>query len=131
MGVSQGIIPAWLPQFDNMRDIAINPKYGTDYQVNLNSDQPVKGAMMHVLSPIYPWYQAVIEEGGIPGLLWEDLECDGFVTETQERELIFYKEKMDEFLSSPEGISATTKNVKSPDNSWLKKTKPKISYHLQ
>ena len=130
MGVSQGIIPAWLPQFDNMRDIALNQKYGTDYQVNFNSDKPVKGAMMHVLCPIYPWYQAVIEEGGIPGLLWEDLECDGFVTETQERELIFYRGKMEEYLSSPEGIKASVKNVKSPDNSWLKKTKPKISYHV-
>ena len=130
MGVNQGIIPAWLPQFDNMRDIAINSKYGTDYKVNFNADQPVRGAMMHVLCPIYPWYKAVIEEGGIPGLLWEDLECDGFVTETQERELIFYKGKMEEYLSSPEGIKASTKNVKSPDNSWLKKTKPKMSYQL-
>lgn len=130
LGVSQGIIPAWLPQFDNMRDIAINSTYGTDYQYNFNVDKPVKGAMMHVLYPIYPWYQAVIEEGGIPGILWEDYNCDGFVTETQVKELLFYKEKIENFLSSPEGIKASTKNIKKPDNSWMEKTTPKTSFRL-
>jgi hypothetical protein len=131
MGVKEGIIPAWLPQFDNMRDIAINPKYRMDYQFNYNVDKPVKGAMMHVLSPVYTWFQAVIEEGGIPGILWEDLQCDGFVTETQERELLFYKEKMNEYLASPEGVEASSTNVKSLDRSWLKKTHPKVCYILK
>jgi hypothetical protein len=114
-----------------MRDIAINSNYGTDYQINFNVDKPVKGAMMHVLCPIYTWFQAVIEEGGIPGILWQDFNCDGFVTETQERELIFYKNKMEEYLSSQEGIEASTRNVKLGDHSWLRKTTPKNSFHLR
>jgi hypothetical protein len=128
MGVQQGIIPAWLPQFDNMRDIAVNGKYGTDYQMNYNVDKPVKGAMMHVLTPVYTWFKAVIEEGGIPGILWEDLQCDGFTTETQQREMLFFKEKMKQYLASPEGKKAATQNVAKPDRSWMKKTQPKQSY---
>lgn len=127
-GVKDGIIPAWLPQFDNMRDIALNDKYGTDYQIHYNVDKPIKGAMMHVLTPVFPWFRAVIEEGGIPGILWEDLQCDGFATETQERELLFYKKRMQEYLASPDGIRASTKDVQTPDRSWLQKTQPKQSY---
>ena len=131
MGVAQGIIPAWLPQFDNMRDIAVNSRYGIDFQVNYNVDSPVKGAMMHVLTPVFPWFQAVIEEGGIPGVTWEDLQCDGFVTETQEREMLFFKEKLQEYLHSPAGIAAATRNVQPPDRSWLEKTTPRASYELR
>lgn len=131
LGVKDDIIPAWLAQFDNMRDIAVNEKYGTDYQINYNADKPVKGSMMHVLTPVYTWFQAVIEEGGIPGILWEDLQCDGFTTETQQREMLFFKQKMEEYLQTPEGIKASTSNVKTPDQSWLKEVKPKISYKVK
>jgi hypothetical protein len=129
-GVRQGIIPAWLPQFDNMRDIAVNEKYGTDYTVHYNTDVPVRGAMMHVLTPIFPWYKAVIEEGGIPGLLWSDYNCDGFVTETQEKELLFYRDKLETFLTSPTGIRMTTRGIRIPDQSWMNKTTPRKSYFL-
>lgn len=131
LGVEQGIIPAWLPQFDNMRDIALNPQLGIDYQVNYNADKPVKGTMMHVLTPLFPWFKATIEEGGIPGITWEDLQCDGFVTETQEREMLFFKQRLQEFLRSPAGVKASTDNVCAPDRSWLKKTTPRASYKLQ
>ncbi len=128
LGVQGRIIPAWLPQFDNMRDIAVNSKYGTDYETTYNVNGPAKGAMMHVLTPVFPWFQAMIEEGGIPGILWEDFQCDGFVTETQEKELLFYKEKMEEYLATPEGREAVTKGVKPLDRTWLRKTNPKRCY---
>lgn len=129
-GVAQGIIPAWLPGFDNMRDIALNTKHGVDYTTNYNSSTPVLGAMMHVLTPVFPWFQAVIEEGGIPGLLWEDLQCDGFTTETQERELLIYKRAMQAYLASPAGRKAATTGLRIPDRSWLKRVTPKQSYRL-
>jgi len=129
-GMKQGIIPAWLPQFNNMRDIAVNSTYGTDYQIHYNTDFLVKGAMMHTLSPVFTWFKTVIEEGGIPGLLWSDYNCDGFVTETQEKELIFYKEKMEKYLNSPEGKKASTKRLKNIDSSWLDQTNPKNCYFL-
>ncbi len=130
MGVKQGIVPAWLPQFDNMRDIAVNEKYGTDYTVNFNADRPVKGAMMHVLTAVYPWFQAVSEAGGIPGILWDDLQCDGFATETQQRELLLFKAAMARYLSSPAGRKAAATGVRKPDRSWLKQVTPKACYTL-
>jgi hypothetical protein len=131
LGVEQGIIPAWLPQFDNMRDIALNSQIGVDYQMNYNTEMPVKGTMMHVLTPLFPWFKATIEEGGIPGITWEDLQCDGFATETQEREMLFFKKRLQAFLRSPAGIKASTDNVCVPDRSWLKKTTPRASYKLR
>ncbi len=59
--VAQGIVPMWLPQFDNMRDIAINRRYGSDYQVHFNLPEPRKGYMMHCLTALYPWFKAVYE----------------------------------------------------------------------
>ena len=32
---------------------------------------------------------SVIEEGGIPEIIWSDYNCDAFTTETQEGELLF------------------------------------------
>ena len=117
MGVSQGITPAYLPLFEDMRDIAINDRYGNPYQVDYNLDKPMKGYMMHVLTASYPWYQVMMEEGGIPGILWEDLQCDGFVTETQKRELKFYQEKLDEALKRlPAGAGKYT----PPPQDWRK-----------
>lgn len=70
-------------------DGALNERYGNPYQVHYNLDRPMNGYLMHVLTAAYPWFQVLVEEGGIPGILWEDLECSGFVTETQKREIQF------------------------------------------
>jgi hypothetical protein len=116
-GVSQGITPAYLPQFNNMRDIAINERYGNSYQVDYNLDRPMKGYMMHVLTASYPWYRVMVEEGGIPGVLWEDYQCDGFVTETQKRELKFYQKKLNQAL---EQLPANAKTFTPPPQDWRK-----------
>lgn len=116
-GVSQGITPAYLPQFNDMRDIAINDRYGNPYQVSYNLDKPMKGFMMHVLTASYPWYQVMVEEGGIPGILWEDYQCDGYVTETQKRELKFYQTKLDQAL---ERLPASAKKFTPPPQDWRK-----------
>ncbi|MGQ9650728.1 MAG: hypothetical protein ACUVXJ_11515 [Phycisphaerae bacterium] len=45
------------------------------------------------------WHNATLgitcEEGHCPGVLWEDYQCDGFVTETQKRELRSFREQLD------------------------------------
>lgn len=115
MGVSQGIIPAYLPQFNDMRDIAINERYGKCYQVDYNLDRPMNGFMMHVLTASYPWYQVMVEEGGIPGILWEDYQCDGFVTDTQKREMRFYQKKLDQAL---EKLPAMQTKLTLPSQDW-------------
>lgn len=85
--VADGIIPMFLPQFDHMRDILLNPYYGREYQMHYNLEEPSKGIMIHCLMAAYPWWKATYEAGGAPGILWSDYLCDGFATETQKKEL--------------------------------------------
>lgn len=100
--VAQGITPAWLPQFNHMRDIAFNERYGTsDYYQSLNGDKPMRAAMMHVLTAVYPWWKAVLEAGGVPGILWQDFECDGIVTDTQLREMRLFNQDLQAALQVP------------------------------
>jgi len=85
--VAAGVIPVFVPQFDHMRDILLNPYYGRQYQMHYGLDQPSKGMMVHCLMAAYPWWKATYEEGGAPGMIWSDYLCDGFATETTKREL--------------------------------------------
>ncbi|WP_319586297.1 beta-galactosidase [uncultured Desulfobulbus sp.] len=128
MEVKQGIIPAYLPCFDNMRDIAVNDKYGTDFQVHYNINEPKKGQMMHSLLAVYPWFKAVYEEGGVPGITWDDYQCDAFATETQKKEMLFFKQKLTEAMSTPAAKKARTADIKHPSQDWRKYTKKKWSY---
>jgi hypothetical protein len=85
--VQNNIIPMFLPQFDHMRDILLNPYYGREYQMNYNLEKPSKGVMVHCLAAAYPWWKAAYEEGGAAGIIWSDYLCDGFATETTKKEL--------------------------------------------
>lgn len=85
--VKSGIIPVYLPTFNHMRDLLINEHFGREYQLNYAFDKPVKAVMIHCLAAAYPWWKTIYESGGAPGVIWSDYLCDGFVTETQKREL--------------------------------------------
>ena len=61
---------------------------------------------------------ATYENGGVPGILWQDYLCDGYATATQRREIAFYTQKLTEALQSEEG-QAWAKNFKQ-DTSVLK-----------
>jgi hypothetical protein len=126
-GVAQGVIPVYLAQFDNMRDIAINTSYGTDYQVHYNLPAPRKGYMMHCLVALYPWFKAVYEEGGVPGILWEDYQCDGFATETQKREMRLFTRELKAALNTPEGRRARRVTNAAPQD-WRRNMKALRSY---
>lgn len=104
--VSMGITPMHLVQFDRLREIAINPKYGQDYSVtyNLNGENTM-GVYINTTRSLFEWYKATYEAGGIPGILWEDYLCDGFTTETQIKEMKFYSEKIAESMKSPEAVT--------------------------
>ena len=126
--VAQGVTPMWFAQFNHMRDTAMNDRYGSgDYQRAYNVDTPVKGAMMHVLTPVFPWWKAVAEEGGVPAILWQDYECDGFVTETQLKEITFFQEKLRLALDRPE-IASQINTRPKPDQTWRKQSKALQSY---
>ena len=126
--VSQGIIPAYLPCINGMRDIVINDQYGSDYSRHYNTDQPCKGYLIHVLSPLYLWCKVMYEEGGIPGVMWEDYQCDGYVTSVQKRELLFFKEKLTKTLHTPEAREAM-QITEQTDSHWRDASLKKKSYY--
>ncbi len=128
LGVKQGMIPIHLTQFDHMRDIALNEKYGTDYQIAYNSPTPVKGIMMHCLVAVFPWWKALYEAGGVPGATWEDFECDGVVFETQRREMKLFREKLEESMTTPENMYLRTHNIIPTDESFRDYSLKKRSY---
>ena len=87
-----------------MRDIAINPHYGQDYSIRYNiADGPSRGAYISTVISLFGWYKATYENGGIPGVLWEDYLCDGYVTSMQIKEMKFFTKKLKEALDTPEG----------------------------
>ena len=127
--VEQGIMPTYLAQFDRMRDMAMNTRYGVDYQIHYNLPEPRKAVMMNVLTALYPWFQAVYEEGGVPGVLWADYACDGFVTETQVREMKLFKRNLRKAMNTPEALKAR-KVASSPSEEWRKKSRAKWSFEV-
>ena len=114
--VSMGIVPMLLPQFNRMRDIAVNSKYGTSftYEYNLAGDAQ-RGAYINTLVSVYEWFKATYENGGVPGLLAQDYLCDGYMTSTQYREIQFFTEKLQEAINTPEG-QAWSKNFDQNSN---------------
>lgn len=101
LSVDNGLIPMLLPQFNNMRDYVINEKYGENFQDMYNLETPQKAALVKSLVAVFPWWQATYEAGGVPGILWQDLGCDGVVTETQQKEMEFFNQKVQEMMSDP------------------------------
>lgn len=102
--VKEGVMPMHLPQFDRMRDIAINEKYGEDYSVNYNLSGPAtRAAYLSTTISLFTWFKAIYEGGGVPGILWQDYLCDGYATMTQQREMRFFADKLEEMLRTPEG----------------------------
>lgn len=104
MSVAQGVIPMHMPQFNRMRDIALNPRWGSDdYTISYHLATSMKGAYVNTLAALFPWFRATAENGGIPGILWQDYLCDGYVTQTQYRELCFFRDKLEAWLATEEG----------------------------
>ncbi len=102
--VEMGITPMHMIQADRMRDVAINPHYGQDYSMRYNlGDKANRGAYISTVISLFGWFKATYENGGIPGVLWEDYLCDGYVTSMQQKEMKFFKEKVQEALNTPEG----------------------------
>lgn len=129
LSIEQGINPMYLPTFNKMRDIAVNEKYGDDYTTHYNLETKSKGAVIHTLTASFPWFKAVYEAGGTPGIMWEDFECDGIVGETQKKELRFYQEKLKEALETEEGRKwcEDLSDVVST-NDWRNNSLKKYSY---
>lgn len=85
--------------------------------------------MMHCLPALYPWFEAMHEEGGIPGILWEDYQCDGFATQTQKREMRFFLEKLRAAMARPESQAARA--AAPPAQQWRQAARGQRSYRLK
>jgi len=96
----QGMRGNYLPQFCTMRDMLLNDYYGRDFQVHYNLNAPKRAIMMRVLQAAYPVWRIMYEEGHVPGVLWEDFTCDGFVCVTQKRELRLFRDQLEEMLKA-------------------------------
>ena len=102
--VALGIMPMHMIQCDRLRDVAINPHYGQDYSIRYNlSGEATRGVYINTCISLFTWFKATYENGGIPGVLWEDYLCDGYITDLQQRELKFFVKKLQEALDTPEG----------------------------
>ena len=126
--LENGIHPVLLPQFDRMRDIAVNARYGTDFTYDYNlSGKAVKGAYINTVCSVFEWFKATYEAGGTPGILWQDYLCDGYATSTQKKEIAFFAEKLTEALNTPEGKKWMTEfTVNDAD---IKNTEARYSYN--
>ncbi len=112
---SLGITSMPLFQSNRMRDIALNPKYAdamytVEYNLDPTSDD-LCGAYMNTQLSVFQMFKAVYENGGIPGVLWEDYLCDGYVTETQQKDMKFYAAKIAEMMETDEAKAWATTNV--------------------
>ena len=95
-----GIRGNYLPQFCTARDMVLNDDYGRPFDIHYNLSAPKRAIMMHVLQAAFPVWRIMYEEGHAPGILWEDYNCDGFVTVTQKRELRLFRDELDKLTES-------------------------------
>ncbi len=124
-----GIHPVLLPQFDRMRDIAVNDTYGTDFTSDYNLEgKQCKGAYINTVCSVFEWYKATYEAGGTPGILWQDYLCDGYATSTQKKEIAFFSAKLAEAMDTPEGRKWMTDFT--VDENALKNAEGRYSYDL-
>lgn len=124
-----GLTMSKLPMISQMRDILINPTYGeskyvTDYNLK---DTSLKGTCIGTTIALFPYLKAMYEGGGIPGVMWQDYHCDGYVTSTQYKELKFYTQKIQEMLSTDEGKKWAT-DFEAPERTFEEDTKAIWSY---
>ncbi len=119
-----GITSMPLMQASRMRDIAINSKY-TDSQheseYNLTGEN-TRAAYVNTQISVFESFKAIYENGGIPGVLWEDYLCDGYVTETQQKEMKFYSSKIAEMMATDEAKTWATTNVQDVQSVYAKST---------
>ena len=124
-----GLTMSKLPMIAHMRDLLINPVYGdSKYVVDYNlEDASLKGACMDTTIALFPYLKAMYEGGGIPGVMWQDYYCDGFITSTQYKELQFYTEKIQEMLATDKGREWAS-NFDAPSRAFEKDVKAIWSY---
>lgn len=117
-----GITSMPLLQSNRMRDIAINRTHTSkmyDLEYNLEGTD-LAGVYINTQTSVFQAFRAIYENGGIPGVLWEDYLCDGYVTETQQKEMKFYSSKIAEMMQTEEAKTWATTNVQDVQSVYNK-----------
>ena len=117
-----GITSMPLLQSNRMRDIAINRKHTSkvyDLEYNLEGAN-LSGVYINTQTSIFQAFKAIYENGGIPGVLWEDYLCDGYVTETQQKEMKFFSSKIAQMMQTEEAKAWATTNVQDVQSVYSK-----------
>jgi hypothetical protein len=70
----------------------------------------------------------MVEEGGIPGIEWEDFQCVAFATETQKREMSLFQRQLKAAFATPEGERLRTQNLNPPSQDWRRASLARRSY---
>ncbi len=104
-----GFVTAKTPPFNHMYDPIITESMGniaySDYLSLGNADKLI---MMKRNGSLFTYWKAMYEAGGIPGTMWMDYNCDLYVTTTQYKEMLFFKQKIAEMLATDEGKAWAT-----------------------
>ncbi len=99
-----GFVTAKTPPFSRMYDDAINDLLGSiQYDDSMALGSMQRSVTMFTMGSVFQYWKAMYEGGGIPGIMWQDYVCGLYVTSTQYKEMLFFKEKMQEMLATPEG----------------------------
>ncbi len=117
-----GITSMPLLQSNRMRDIAINRNHASkmyDMEYNLEGTH-LSGVYINTQTSVFQTFKAIYENGGIPGVLWEDYLCDGYVTETQQKEMKFYSSKIAQMMQTEEAKEWATTNVQDVQSVYNK-----------
>lgn len=118
-----GFVTAKTPSFNHLTDVVINDYVGSfDYDDKLSLNNAQKGCAIGRNASLFTFWKAMYEAGGIPGTMWMDYACDLYVTSTQYKEMLFFKEKMDEMLATKEGAAWANSVPKEATNSPIADT---------
>jgi len=114
--VANGIIPMWASLYGHTYDYGENPMYGSNVTELYNSKSSLYSMWIPTLTSAFMEWVAIYEAGGVPGTLWNDEACDGVVYATQKKEMIFFKQKLDEALATDAGKAWAAKGGASTYN---------------
>ncbi len=115
-----GFVSAKTPPFSRMYDDAINDVIGSiQYDDSMSLGTMQKSVTMFSMGSLFQYWKAMYEGGGIPGTMWQDYFCGLYVTTTQYKEMLFFKEKMEEMLATEEGKAWATDLPEGAESSPL------------
>lgn len=114
--VENGITPMWMRTYAHACTYAVNPQYGQSAIAEYNSKSNIFDIMIQNNTSVFLTFASTYEAGGVPAVLWNDEATDCVVYANAKKEMIFFKEKLDEALATKEGKAWAAKGGTSTWN---------------